>query len=300
MVLMRRLLDASGLAVRRRIVTFLARYHARDGFFAIDIHGVLGLGARLVWCLEIAAYCRDVGLRPRFKLTYPGSAVDHFSELFVTDGQTRASHFVRINSIIELDLRKDYNEVLTVESASRLAQEHLRVRSEIIDEVDGFSEQRFGRRHVVGLHYRGTDKHRESPLVAYDTVYRNLDRYLELIPETELVYVATDDGRFLADITRRAMGVDVVYRDDAVRSPDGRPFHEAVGVDRSAVNRDALVNCLILARCHGLIKTPSILSACSVIFNPDLPVVMIGQPTAGNLWFPERALVRGQLFDPIE
>jgi hypothetical protein len=287
---------------RRRITTLRARYHSRHGVFAVDIHGLLGLGARLVWCLEIAAYCDERRLTPRFRFTYPGSNKDYFSELFLIDVQRfiLQTPFVRINSIIELDLRKDYNAALTLELASRLIKRYICVREDVLDEVEAFCEDSFGDKPVLGLHYRGTDKHRESPLIPYETIHKNLDRYLESFPGTEVVFVATDDMRFLRDIAKRRSDLKVVWREDAVRSADGTSVHEAANVDRSAVNRDALVNCLILSKCRALIKTPSILSAWSKIFNPDLPVLMLGRPYSPNLWFPERDLIRTNLFDPLE
>jgi hypothetical protein len=287
---------------RRHVATVRARYHSRHGVFAVEICGVLGLGARLVWCLEIAAYCDERRLIPKFRFTYPASDKDYFSELFITDFQPVAfrTPFVRINSIIELDMRKEYNAALTFELASRLIKKYIRVREDVLDEVEAFCEASFGGKRVLGLHYRGTDKYRESPLIPYELVYKNVDRYLDSFPGTEIVFVATDDARFLRDIGRRRSDLKVVWREDAVRSADGTAIHEAANVDRSAVNRDALVNCLILSKCRALIKTPSILSAWSKIFNPDLPVVMLGRPYSRNLWFPERDLIRANLFDPLE
>jgi Nodulation protein Z (NodZ) len=297
----RPLRETGGLTARRRLNTLLARYRWQSGVLPIDIHGVLGLGARLEWCLEIAAYCEESGLIPRFRFTYPGSKADYFSELFLTDTEPgpHPRAFIRINSIIELDLGKDYNAILTMESASRLAARCLRVRESIAAEVDAFCERRLGDRQVLGLHYRGTDKVEESPLVPYETVYRNVDRYFELFPETEAVFVATDDARFLHDISLRRLQVEVIARDDAFRSSDGGSVHKSAAADRSAVNRDALVNCLILSRCDAMMKTPSLLSGCSKVFNPALPVVMIGLPYEGNLWFPETAIVGANLFDPL-
>lgn len=55
--------------------------------------------------------------------------------------------------------------------------------------------------------------------------------------------------------------------------------------------RDALVNCLILSRCDALLKTASILSGWSKLFNPQLPVSMMSAPYEEYLWFPERDIV---------
>ena len=59
------------------------------------------------------------------------------------------------------------------------------------------------------------------------------------------------------------------------------------------------MNCLILSRCAALLKTASILSGWSKLFNPALPVVMLNRPPEENLWFPERVLVGENLFEPV-
>jgi hypothetical protein len=42
------------------------------------------------------------------------------------------------------------------------------------------------------------------------------------------------------------------------------------------------------------VKTASILSGWSKVFNPTLPVVMATRPKDGVLWFPERAIFEEQ------
>jgi hypothetical protein len=61
-----------------------------------------------------------------------------------------------------------------------------------------------------------------------------------------------------------------------------------------AIGREALVTCLLLARCGFLLKTASYLSAWAKIFNPSLDVLLIS-PTLGTGFFPDRALWADQL-----
>jgi len=137
-------------------------------------------------------------------------------------------------------------------------------------------------------------------MVPYERVRRNIDRYLELYPTTDCVFVATDDANFLAYLQSASLGPTIVSRDDSFRSRDGSSIHESPSTDKYAINRDAIVNCLILSRCDALLKTASILSGWSKLFNPRLPVVMLNKPHDEHLWFPERALVGENLFAPIQ
>jgi hypothetical protein len=271
--------------------------------FAVEIRSTVGLGAKLEWCLEIMAYCDEKGLLPQFRFSYPDARqepVDYFGSLFrIRDSPERRARFVKISSIVELDLGKDYDRVLTIDLANSLINKYLVVREEVVSEVDDFCRQHFDSRRVVGVHYRGTDKVRESPMVPYDSVRRNLDQYLELYPETDCIFVATDDANFLDHLRNASLSRAIVCRDDSFRSRDGTSIHESSDTDKYAINRDAIVNCLILSRCEALLKTASILSGWSKLFNPRLPVVMLNRPSDEHLWFPERVLVGQNLFEPV-
>jgi hypothetical protein len=270
---------------------------------AVEIRSSVGLGAKLEWCLEIMAYCDDHGLLPQFRFSYPDApdAVDHFGRLFrIRDSQDKEARFVTISSIIELDLGKDYDRVLTIGLANHLITKYLVVRDDVLSEVDDFCREHFGGRRVVGVHYRGTDKVQESPMATYQSVRRNIDHYLKLYPTTDSVFIATDDANFLDYLQGASLDRTIVFREDSFRSVDASSIHESSHTDKSAINRDAIVNCLILSRCEALLKTASILSGWSKLFNPRLPVVMLNQPHPDQLWFPERALIGENLFPPVK
>ncbi len=287
---------------RRSLISSLARYHSRKGVLGVEIRSSVGLGAKLEWCLEIMAYCNEKGLLPRFRFSYPDvrHPVDHFGRLFrmreANDSQVR---FITIRSIIELDLGKDYDRVLTIDHANYLINRYLAVREDVISEVEVFCRRHLAGQSTVGVHYRGTDKVQESPRVPYESVRRNIERYLELYPHTDCIFVATDDANFLDYMQSARPGRRLAWRDDSFRSRDGSSIHESAHTDKDKINRDAIVNCLILSRCEALLKTASILSGWSKLFNPRLPVVMLNQPLEDHLWFPERVLVGENLFEPL-
>jgi hypothetical protein len=288
--------------LKRSIVSLLARYHSRSGMFAIEIRSTVGLGAKLEWCLEIMAFCDEHGLLPRFRFSHPDAdrGADYFGSLFrVRQAQDRPARFVTISSIVELDLGKDYDRVLTIELAHSLIDKYLEVREEVAGEVAAFCQRHFGNRRALGVHYRGTDKVRESPRVPYDSVRKNIEHYLKLFPDTDCIFVSTDDANFLDHLRSVSIGRPIVWREDAFRSRDGSSVHESAVTDQYQMNRDAIVNCLILSRCAALLKTASILSGWSKLFNPSLPVIMLSRPHEGHLWFPESALIRECLFEPV-
>jgi hypothetical protein len=288
--------------LKRRFLTALLKHRSREGVCPVEIRSTVGLGAKLEWCLEIMAYCDENALLPQFKFSYPTSAAseDYFTSFFrISGSHERPASYVPISSIIELDLGKDYDHVLSIELAHYLIEKYLRVNEDVEREVEAFRAQRLAGKSVLGVHYRGTDKALESPTVPYESVKANISRYLQLYPHTEQIFVATDDAKFLDDIRAASLGPAIIFREDAVRSKVGEAIHRSPHTDKYAVNRDAIVNCLLLSRCDALLKTSSILSDWSKLFNPQLPVVTLSRPYEEHLWFPERELIKESLFEPI-
>ena len=289
--------------INRSIISLVAKYNSRNGVFAVEIKSSVGLGAKLEWGLEILAYCHENGLVPQFKFSYPNSknSEDYFGTFFRIKGivdKGKSPIFIKISSITELSLGKDYDRILNIELATCLINKYLAVREDVISEVESFCNQHFVGRRVLGVHYRGTDKAQESPVVPYDIVKRNIDHYLKLRPETDCVFISSDDTNFIESMERASVGHPIIYRNDSLRSRDDNSIHESADTNKYEVNRDAIVNCLLLSKCDALLKTASILSGWSKLFNPNLPVVVLNQPY--ERWFPERDLIHKNLFEPIQ
>ena len=287
-------------AARKKFITILVRQRSRHGVYAIDLDSDwLGLGARIVKTLEIALYCREKGLTPLIRYNYrekPVNSADYFRELFYhkhpeihSDRQVR---FTSIRYVEELGWPEDYNKKLKLAFAKSLFDQYFGINKEILSETDQFWKSHFGDKQVLGVHYRGTDKAGEAPLVAKEQL---LDRILSVLrsrPGLERVFLSTDDEAIIHFLTRADLPVPLLFREDAVRSNDGDQFHRKKEVSKSIVNRDAIVNMLLLSRCTFLLKTASILSDCSVIFNPAIEIDLINRPHLDALtWWPCREII---------
>src|SRR5574341_209727 len=292
------------LRMNRFLISGVAAYNSRHGVFAVEIRSSVGLGAKLEWCLEILAYCDENGLIPHFKFTYPNSekSDDYFGRFFRIKGvldKGKSPVFVKIASITELNLGKDYDRVLNIDLASFLINKYLVVKHNVVAEVEDFCSKHLANRKVLGVHYRGTDKGEEAPFVPYDSVKRNIDRYLNLCPDTDRIFLASDDINFIEYMEKNIVGLPILYRNDSFRARDANSIHKSEDTNKYEITRDALVNCLLLSRCDALLKTASILSGWSKLFNPRLPVVMLNRPYGEYEWFPERDLVDKNLFDTV-
>ena len=276
-------------------------FKSKRDVLAVEINSIHGIGAKLVWVLEILAYCEENNLKPRFKFSYPYSnGDDNYFDMFfeIENSADDNNDFIKISSIGELNLEKNYNDILNIELAEQLIKKYLIINEDVVQEVDGFCAKHFGVKKVLGIHYRGTDKSQEAPYVPYDKVERNINYYLDKFPQTDLIFLSSDDENFIKYIENCSFGRPIIYRKDSFRSADNAAIHHS-SQNKYDINRDAIINALILSRCDALMKTSSILSAWSKLLNSNLPLIMLNKPFDGCNWFPERDLFDNVLYDPV-
>ena len=297
--------------------TIVSYQQKKNGdIFAVNINSEVGFGANLEWCLEIFIHCETHKLTPYIQLTgsnYISSQLgkDYFAYFFenirLSDEdklkiKNKKICISKISHINQLGLPENYDLKLTISNAAALISKYIRIKKEILDEVDSFCHAYFGK-NVLGLHYRGTDKEGESPRVDWEKVERNVQYYLKKYYNTDCIFISSDEIDFIhyfeKQIHNQFPNVSVIYRNDKFRSHDRRSFHRRFRGDYYHKGRDALVNCLLLSKCDVLMKTASILSGWSKLFNPELPVIMLNEPKEKYLWFPEREIVKQTLFDAI-
>jgi hypothetical protein len=166
----------------------------------------------------------------------------------------------------------------------RLLTLYVRVRREILDEVERFIAARFEPgAYVVGVHYRGTDSthnwtgalnHYRMTRVPYQAYADEVQHALDAAsPHAFQLFVATDEIDCL-EFMQRAYGDRVVALAD---SPRVHPHQQAVHLDRTLPvsnyqkGKSALVDALLLAATSYLVKGRSNLSDASLAFNPQLP-----------------------------
>jgi hypothetical protein len=294
---------------RSLIVPRLIRKRQKDGILAIDICNIHGLGSKLEWSLEIMAYCEEKNLAPRIRFSYPDST-DYFSDYFFIKGSdednrgnssrdNRKIRFTKITTTTELGFGKDYGKTLTIDWANRLIGRYLGIKEFITREVDDFCSNRFQDKKVLGVHYRSTDKVGEAPAVPYEMVQRNIEHYIDKYPDTGAVFISTDNDHFREYIGKTFTKRPLIFREDYFRSDNAASVHHNKKLDKFEVNKDALINCLLMSRCHALLKTSSFLSDLSKLFNPRMPVVLLNQPYEHALWFPANQISKETLYPPV-
>jgi hypothetical protein len=266
-----------------------------------------GFFAQLNWCLYIFAYAKENSVIPRVSLVSQNyghgrstKRYDWFQDYFryndpiLNDGFFWAINKKRITHFSELGFTIDPD--LTMQQAHNIFFETVAVRDPIHGEVDEFVRRNYLGNCMLGIHYRGTDKATEAPRISYERVERHLDDLLEN-DQFSGVFLASDEQGFIDFLLKKVSGVPIVARQDSLRSVDGNPVHRSIDghllhLGHGKLGLDALVNCMLLGRCHSILRTSSFLSAWSSIFNPRLHVHLLNTPYAKALWFPETEIMK--------
>ena len=185
----------------------------------------------------------------------------------------------------------------SIESARSQLKSTLPLKPEINEEIELFVDRHFKGKHVLGVHYRGTDKEREAPRVPYETVVDAVRRYLAAYPEA-VVFAASDESNFLDFLSVTLLseyGKDLITANATILAPFMGDFgvpawHSDFSGGGSGYQRgrEALRDCLLLSRVSFLIRTSSLLSAYAQILNPSLRVHILNKQK--NPWFPEADL----------
>ncbi|MDP3719154.1 MAG: nodulation protein NodZ [Acidobacteriota bacterium] len=169
---------------------------------------------------------------------------------------------------VELDMPRDV--------AAGIVKRHVRIRESMRNQVDRYWVAHADGAGMIGIHYRGTDKWEGAPPVPYEAVAAAVREASVAVGDAHCkIFVATDEQAFL-DYMLTAYPGQVVYR-QMPRSVDGHPIHKAPG-DGFRKGEDAVIDCLLLARCAQLVRTDSDLGLFATFFNPDLPVRLLGTP----------------------
>lgn len=161
---------------------------------------------------------------------------------------------------------------LSREDAAAVIYNHVRPRRVVLDEVDRLVAAQFSGAHVIGVHYRGTDKYEESAPVDLPRMIDAIQGAVALTPQPWKIFVATDDQPALDALVAAFPGRVVAA--DSERSSDGSPVHKRSG-EGFRRGLEACVDCFVLSRCAHLVRTSSNLGLVATYLNSAMPVTLV-------------------------
>ena len=269
-------------------------------FQIFDIAQPLGMFSTLTYCVFLARACEEKGIEPYiiasspFYLSSnpmrlsPDRGSDWFAYYFghkrlrLTDREIATlrneNKVIVIWERSQINLlargakdRELSNDFSKLSDARRLFDKYFFIKRNVQDEIDDFDAlndtDRLGR---LGIHYRGTDRRKESEPVEYRTMIETVLRYF---PQLRSVFISTDEELFLAFARSQMPDRKIItFSSTAAR------YHKINQADNYKKGLHALADCILLSRCKAMIKTSSALSAWSKVFAPEMDVVLVGKP----------------------
>ena len=169
---------------------------------------------------------------------------------------------------------------------SALIREYVRPRAYVGRKANSFFEDRLGGNDVIGVHVRGTDAVSSQETRAYRQGSLNLDRYVSALftllqdrPRAQ-IFVATDAQSSLDHLVdvfgERVVAYEALRHREGEAAgvgPTGRIMPAYITGDRDAAARngeDAVVEYLLLGRCHHLVHNGAGLALTVLLRDPGM------------------------------
>lgn len=165
------------------------------------------------------------------------------------------------------ELRRRHSHILGNDWAAlnRMWNKYFRIPRRVLLQTDAI----FPKGHVLGVHYRGTDKQTttwDSNPISQNQYITLIQDFLEQRPEFDTIVAATDEHSFVANL-RSCINLPVVALGEV-------EFHLSAEhtVTRAEKTDRAMLDCVLLSRCECLIETSSALPSFAKLLNPALEI----------------------------
>ena len=192
---------------------------------------------------------------------------------------------------------------------------YFKFNNSITDKVNLFTNQ-FNDKRVLGLHYRGTDKN----IVKWVT-HVSIDEFISIIDSHlknnnyDIIFISTDEFDFINKMKEKYN--NILFYDEEKNNDNKKSIHlnrltimenkirelkksknnifniENIDKLEDEIKKDTeynrilfenvVVNSIILSKCNLVLKTHSLVSAYSKIFNPDLEIYTVNS-CLENYW----------------
>lgn len=186
------------------------------------------------------------------------------------------------NAVIKLFDRDEYvDHAMFVErrlnrhQVNELIGKYIKINQNIQEKIDSFALENFTGFHIIAVHYRGTDKVKEAPIVPHNNVLEAINNYINTNSITNYkIFLATDELEF-AQLLQIAYPGSVIMHSTQY-STDKRPLH-FYSSNKYLQGEEALIDCILLSKGDVLIRTSSNLSLWSTYFNPTIPQIELNK-----------------------
>jgi hypothetical protein len=159
---------------------------------------------------------------------------------------------------------------LTLSQATQIWNKNFDFPQDVKEKAAKFIHQYFdGHQRILGVHFRGTDKQDDIVLTNPTPVslyLRVIQEYLQT-HQVDKIFIASDCQYFVDQIQKIH---SKTCTQSHLRSTSGTALwknHEIY--NNVALGKEALLDCLILSKCHTVIQGQSALSSFATVLNPN-------------------------------
>jgi hypothetical protein len=252
-----------------------AEYYCKDhgqgrcsrGFFSLFLQAVYGIEFALK--MNIACYVDFGNLRYSYSEGDKFHGNENFWEYYFEQTPMNPNGKVVYNSRFE-------NFPLKIWDRSLLRQLHQTFISNFtlkqgIKELVASVKTYFHNKTILGIHIRKTDHFHEIKPAKEADYLKLIDQQL---PDFDRLFLATDDTQVL-QLFEKKYG-DKLFYHAFTRSSGDKPIHDQSEDPNNGyeLGKEALLDCYSLSFCSKAILSPSNLSYCALILNPELPYLM--------------------------
>ena len=174
---------------------------------------------------------------------------------------------IKLSSQCEYNTSRDQNHIYI--------EKYIHLKPHILEKIKQFKDTYFTE-HMIGVHYRGTDKVIEAPRIPYESVFEKINYILQTSTDSHLykIYIATDEQSFL-EYMKEQFHEKIVFLEGIYRSSNNNnnPIHHLETDMNYKKGEEAVLDCILLSHCDILIRTSSNLSLVSTFFNNLMPII---------------------------
>ena len=143
---------------------------------------------------------------------------------------------------------------------------NLILKKEIKESINSIHEG-FKKSKVLGVHIRKTDHYLEVNPVKDASFFKLVDK---LLSSFDKIFLATDDSEILL-VFGKKYGDKLMFNSFS-RSQGATSIHGKIDSSNGyELGKEALLDCYSLSFCDQVILSPSNLSYCALVLNPELP-----------------------------
>lgn len=225
-------------------------------------------GCTMTWILEILPYLKRNGIYPNWNID-----THCYGQIFpaiLIPKQINTTTNIKI-SILNIKKSHEYFYKKTeCQLAHDLFFEYFDISYVILDKVDAIYDL-FGKK-TLGIHFRGTDKHKEADYISQENVIKNIMAFLTIENDFDTIFIAADEESFISKIKQACLDkkkYNLIFT-NSIRSHNKNPIHlHNTGI---VLAQEAMIDSLLLSKCNYVIKTSSCLSDWVKIWNPSIEV----------------------------